>query len=280
MSTMKKGFILSLLAAMLLCPGCDKAPGPEETVPEIMTASPTVLKEQTLASEAMNMTVRYSVWLPPTYDETKSYPILYLLHGAESDYPAYNMYDATNAHRAWLEKGNLTRIATEYVRDGGELFVIVSPNGCPGGQNAFYRDKFWGGTYMYETFFLEEFIPHVENKYHGNGKRAIAGLSMGGYGTLYHCFLHPEMWTYAYAMSPAVSDDIVGNADPAHLPGITIEMGSGDTTVSPQSVEDFHNLLEQKKITHEYISRSGGHTWSFWQGCLPKALKKAGASFK
>ena len=74
------------------------------------------------------------------------------------------------------------------------------PNGCPDGQNVFYVD---GDQYKYATFFLEEFIPHVESKFHGNGKRAIAGLSLGGFGTLYHCLLHPEKWTYAYAMSPA-----------------------------------------------------------------------------
>ena len=70
----------------------------------------------------------------------------------------------------------------------------------------------------YATFFLEEFIPHVESKFHGNGKRAIAGLSMGGFGTLYHCLFHPEKWTYAYAMSPATwwMDDMVKG--PRNLP--------------------------------------------------------------
>lgn len=274
---MNRRFFFPFLVAFVLFAGCEKTPK-EDPLPEYLTAPPKVLKEQTLVSNAMNMTVKYSVWLPPTYDETKSYPVLYLLHGAENDYPAYNMYDATNAHTAWLDKGNLTRIATDYVRSGGELFVIVSPNGCPDGQNVFYMD----GDYKYGTFFLEEFIPHVEDKYHGNGKRAIAGLSMGGFGTLYHCFLHPEMWTYAYAMSPAVwwMDDMVKQSDPSRLPGITLEMGSEDATVSPVSVESFHNLLAECNIEHEYISRSGGHTWSFWQGCLPKTLKKVGESFK
>lgn len=272
---MKKTLILSLIAGFVLFVGCGKEdvppPQPANTIPP-----PTVLKSETITSTAMNMTVKYSVWLPPTYDSNKSYPVLYLLHGAESDYPQYNLYDATNAHTAWLDKGNMSSLATRYVKDGGELFIIVSPNGCPDGQNVFYMD----GQYKYGTFFLEEFIPHVEQKYHGNGKRAIAGLSMGGFGTLYHCFLHPEMWTYAYAMSPATWDAIVGNADPAKLPGITLEMGIDDTTVSPASVDNFHKLLEQKNIKHEYITRSGGHTWTFWQECLPKALKKVGDSFK
>ena len=269
-----------LLAAAALVYACGKTPQPEEEpLPDIMTSPATVKKEQSMASTAMGITVKYSVWLPPTYDERKTYPVLYLLHGAETDYPQYNMYDATNAHKAWLEKGNLNSLATQYVRSGGELFIIVTPNGCPGGQNVFYAD---GDEYKYATFFLDEFIPHIEKTYHGNGKRAIAGLSMGGFGTLYHTLLNPGKWTYAYAMSPATwwMDDMVKASDPAKLPGITIEMGTGDQTVSPAGVEAFHQLLVDNGIQHEYITRSGGHDWNFWQGCLPKALKKVGDSFK
>ena len=275
---MKKGFFLSLIAGLVLCLACGKTPEPE-TVPSDNSLRPTVKKDQSISSKAMGMTVKYSVWLPPGFDETKKYPVLYLLHGAETDYPQYNMYDATNAHTAWLEKGDLTSIATQYVKNGGKSFVIVSPNGCPGNTNAFYID---GDQYKYATFFLDEFIPHVEATYHGDGQRAIAGLSMGGFGTLYHCLLNPGKWTYAYAMSPACwwMDDMVKQSDPAKLPGITIEMGTEDTTVSPVSVEQFHQLLDSKGIKHEYITRAGGHTWTFWQQCLPKALKKAGESFK
>lgn len=274
----KRRILIPLLAVLVLVSGCGKKPEPE-TLPDIMTARPTVYKDQSVASAAMNRTVRYSVWLPPTYDETKTYPVLFLLHGAETDYPAWNVFDATNAHRAWLDKGNLSTIATRYVQGGGELFIIATPNGCPDGQNVFYAD---GDQYKYGTFFLDEFIPHVESKYHGNGKRAIAGLSMGGFGTLYHCLLNPGKWTYAYAMSPACwwMDDMVKQSDPSKLPGITLEMGTDDTTVTPESVEQFHQLLVSQGVEHEYITRSGGHTWTFWQECLPKALKKVGESFK
>ena len=73
---------------------------------------------------------------------------------------------------------------------------------------------------------------------------------------------------------------MVKHSDPNKIPGITIEMGTDDTTVSPEGVEQFHKLLETYNIKHEYITRSGGHTWTFWQECLPKALKKVGESFK
>ena len=161
--------------------------------------------------------------------------------------------------------------------------MVVTPN-CP---NDFYRDISSGEKY--ETFFIEEFIPAIEKRYHGNGKRAIAGLSMGGYGTLYHGFRHPDMFTAMYAMSPATSTwgepsptlmDLASNADVSKLPKITIETGTEDSTVSLASVQTFVNKLKANNIPHDFITRPGGHDWSFWQECLPKALKLAGDTFK
>ena len=272
---------LWLLAAALLTAGCggnaDPEPDPEPQS-EIQTASPTVRKDLSIRSTALNMTIKYSVWLPPTYDATKKYPVLYLLHGYE--------YDTTNAHNKWLstasgwggaDGGNLSSIATKYVREGGELFIIATPNG----QNAFYQNN--PGGLQYETFFIEEFIPHIEESLGGNGKRAIAGLSMGGYGTLYNGFRHPEMFSYMYAMSPATGAGVkaaLSGCDIEKLPRITIETGTGDMTVSLDSVQDFVDYANGVGIFPEFITRSGGHTWQFWQECLPKALKKVGESFK
>lgn len=275
--------ILMISTAFLLaaCGGNAGKDEPDpEPVPEIMTAKPTVKKDQSISSSVLGMSIKYSVWLPPTYDPAKSYPVLYLLHGYE--------FDTTDAHNKWLstasgwggspDGGNLSSIATKYVRDGGELFIIVTPNG----QNAFYMDDFDDRKLKYGTFFIDEFIPHIEKQFKGNGKRAIAGLSMGGNGTLYQGLGHPEMFTYMYAMSPATFrlDEVLEKADKSKVPPITIETGTEDGTVSLSSVQAFVNKLKDKEIPCEFITRSGGHTWQFWQECLPKALKKVGESFK
>src|SRR5690606_22726001 len=47
----------------------------------------------------------------------------------------------------------------------------------------------------------------VERRYRIKAQRstrAIAGLSMGGYGALYHAIKHKELFTHCYAMSAAV----------------------------------------------------------------------------
>lgn len=265
---------LLISAAMLL--GCEK-PGGDVwgKIDGDNSTSSIIEKDQSLTSKAMGKAIQYSVWLPPSYDENKSYPVLYLLHGYE--------WDLTDAHDKWLNSGNLDYTATQYVKGGGVPFIVATPN-CP---NDFYRD-IQGGD-QYETFFIEEFIPAIEKRYHGNGKRAIAGLSMGGYGTLYHGFRHPEMFTLMYAMSPATSlqgepsptlASLVSSADVSKLPKITIETGTEDGTVSFSSVQSFVNKLKAKNIPHDFVTRSGGHDWDFWQKCLPKALRLAGDTFK
>ena len=61
-------------------------------------------------------------------------------------------------------------------------FLIATPQG--GG--SFYINSADGRT-RYSDFFLDEFLPFIERKYHtrtDRAGRAISGISMGGYGAL------------------------------------------------------------------------------------------------
>ena len=151
----------------------------------------------------------------------------------------------------------------------------------PDAQLTFYMGDF-------ETYFHEELMPAVEKRYKFSGKRAVAGLSMGGYGTLYHALKYPGKFTYGYAMSPAVADwfaacadfAVDAQADKKVFPALTIEVGNQDTTVDNAAAKTLANDLISKGLTVEWIARDGIHYWNFWQECLPKALQKAGDSFK
>ena len=112
----------------------------------------------------------------------------------------------------------------------------------------------------------------------------IGGRSMGGYGTTLHALKYPEKFTYAYAMSPAVSGDMTAlvdaKADKSVFPGFTFEVGNQDTTVDNAGTKKLADYMADKGIKVEWIARDGIHYWNFWQECLPKALAKAGESFK
>ena len=272
--TPKKFITLFVVALGMMIPGaCDKT-GPstseeeaKERLKELLNAEDKLLQNQTIRSSHMGKTMKYTVWLPGGYDETKEYPFLYLLHGYGDDNNSWTTPGSP------ANKGNAAVIAKDYLAKKGVPMVIIMPDGLV----SFYQGS-------WEQYFHEELIPEVEKTYHCNGKRAIAGLSMGGYGTLYNVLNHPGKFTYGYAMSPATDLEGFGKLvkaqkDPSVFPPITLESGTGDMTVSISSVRDFSSMLTENGVRHELIERDGGHTWPFWNACLEKALKKIGDSF-
>ena len=257
------------LGALLALSACSK-PDQEKTDPvdirDLLNAEDKLYQDLTYTSRSMGRKMTYSVWLPNGYDVSKKYPFLSLLHGYETG-------DQAHLDRYWVQKGNAREIAKSYVTSGGVPMIIVMPNGL---------SSFYVGDY--EKYLEDELMPYVEETFGGNGKRAIAGLSMGGFGTLYHALNYPRKFTYAYAMSPAVMSEMKGyvdaQADKSVFPGFTIEVGNQDTTVDNSATKSLADYMKEKGIKVEYIARDGIHYWDFWQECLPKALQRAGESFK
>ena len=255
---MHRGLIFSALALLsLLSVSCGTDLEPEEQVIERCK-----VEHITVYSPELKTQLGVTVWLPAGYDENKSYPFLYLLHGLGDD------------NDSWNSKGNATTIASKYSKSAGAVpMVIVMPNALA----SFYYGDF--DTYMHNTM-----MPEVERKYNCNGKRALAGLSMGGFGTLYHALKYPEKFKYAYAMSPATEENTFGALaslhDPSYYPPITIESGTQDYTVRIEGVRSCVNMLRMCGLSVDFIERDGGHDWNFWPVCLEKALVKIGESFK
>ena len=236
----------------------------------LMQATGTELRDQTIKSTVLGRTMKYSVYLPKGYDKSKEYPVLYMLHGANG------------SNNDWLNGGKINANASTAASDGTAPEMIVICPDC-GGDN-FYCDNYKGNDIKYMTYFFTEFLPTVENLYavkKDRASRAIGGLSMGGFGSLYYGLLHPEMFSYVYACSPATYIDgapnlydLLSKADVSKLPGITIEIGTEDFLY--ESAGSFKQALDAKKVPNEYITRAGTHDWPFWAACTPKIMKKLG----
>lgn len=236
----------------------------------LMQATGTELRDQTIKSTVLGRTMKYSVYLPKGYDKSKEYPVLYMLHGANG------------SNNDWLNGGKINANASTAASDGTAPEMIVICPDC-GGDN-FYCDNYNGNDIKYMTYFFTEFLPTVENLYavkKDRASRAIGGLSMGGFGSLYYGLLHPEMFSYVYACSPATYIDgapnlydLLSKADVSKLPGITIEIGTEDFLF--QSAGSFKQALDANKVPNEYITRAGTHDWPFWAACTPKIMKKLG----
>lgn len=234
------------------------------------------LHDQMMPSTVLGKEMAYSVYLPKDYFYTdKSYPVLYLLNGADSN------------NNDWLNQGMVNPYASSLAADGGKDMIVVCPNGCPDGVNVFYCDDYT--DYNYKTYFFDEFVPFIENTFRikgGRENRAIGGLSMGGYGSLYYGAIHPEMFCYVYACSPLTYMDGIPNLYDLYgaaigggqqMPGLTIEIGTGDFLY--ESAGYFEGFLGSMNFAHEYITRDGVHDWAFWAACTPKMLKKVSEAF-
>ena len=225
----------------------------------------TVERDHIITSSYMGRQMKYSIYLPGGYDGIKEFPVLWLLHGYGDD------------QNSWLDKGNLVKYADSYEKNGGRGMIIVTPDGLT---------EFYVGRY--ENYFFEELMVDVEKKFRVKADseyRMVAGLSMGGYGSLYYWLKHPDMFCYSYPMSAAIEmgeaypslRDLVDQANVSELPGMTLEMGLQDYTTGDG--KNFHNYLTAKGVKHDYITRDGSHDWKFWQEALPKVLTKAGETF-
>ena len=163
--------------------------------PNISAQDSKVFDDLSLRSQILKKEMKFSLYLPSGYETSnRRYPVLYLLHGGGGN------------HSDWIQLGGMQFITDASVQAGkSEPMIIVMPDA----EQTFYLNHI-RGEYQYEDYFIKELIPFVEKQYHIRAEkrfRSIAGLSMGGFGSLLYSLHHPELFNTCYAMSAAVRTD-------------------------------------------------------------------------
>ncbi|MCA1713094.1 MAG: esterase family protein [Actinobacteria bacterium] len=148
-----------------------------------------------LPSDVRVRSSKVRVVVPAGYDTSdRDYPVVYVLHGVGDDYASW-----TNPSRGDL--ANLTATCDA---------IFVMPDGGGGTTAGWYSD--WkDGRYQYETFHTAVLPRAVDAAFRTSGKkhRAIAGLSMGGFGALSYTARHPGMYA-ATASYSGFADTLFG----------------------------------------------------------------------
>jgi S-formylglutathione hydrolase FrmB len=150
----------------------------------------------TVHSKILARPVAYCMVLPPSFDQNpnRHFPVLYFLHGLGDNEQSFIHSGAWNLIEDMREKGELSD------------FLLATPNGGAG----FYINS-QDGKSRYEDFLLQEFFPFIEKRYRvapGRTHRAIAGISMGGYGALHLAFSHPQLFSSVAAHSAALIEKL------------------------------------------------------------------------
>ncbi|MDR2885432.1 MAG: endo-1,4-beta-xylanase Z [Rikenellaceae bacterium] len=269
-------------------------------LPLLSAAQRSTLETGTLHSEILKADKPYSVYLPAGYaDSGETYPVLYLLHGA------------SDSHTAWVEKGNMRTIADRVIAEGMSLgMIIVMPDAS--GEGADNRGKNMGYFNMegwaYEGHFFQEFIPHIEKTYRikaDKQHRAIAGLSMGGGGSMVYGVHHPEMFSSVCPLSGLIGEfdnsnsvqtmnqfrksayennpqDYIRKATPQQLDALrTVRwyIDCGDDDYLAGGNVTMFLLMREKKIPLQYRMRDGAHNWLYWQQALSTVMQFCSIGF-
>ena len=253
-----------------------------------------VFDNLTVDSKILKSQRKFAIYLPPDYESSqRSYPVLYLLHGA------------TDNHTGWVQFGEVRRIADEAIKNGTATpMIIVMPDADTERMGYFNSiDNKW----RYEDFFFEELMPHVEKTYRIKGEkrfRAIAGLSMGGRGTFMYAMRHPELFSSACPLSAYVGAldlesmkrwmreeekklgdetleayrkknnalDLMKERTVEELNSIRWFIDCGDDDFLFEGNSLMHVAMTKAGVKHEYRVRDGGHTWTYWRASLPVVL--------
>ncbi len=258
-----------------------------------------VMDEETLDSKILNSNRKYAVYLPPDYHTSKrSYPVLYLLHGAGDD------------QTGWVQFGEVLHITDKAIKDGKATpMIIIMPDADTG-----KRGYFNVGDWRYEDFFFKELIPHVETTYRikkDKRYRAVAGLSMGGGGTFMYALHRPDMFSSACPLSAYVGpltieqlkERIKRTGDQFSEKEIKdyFERHNAISLIESLPVEDIssvkwfidcgdddflyegnslvHIAMKKREIPHEYRVRDGRHSWTYWRASLPVVLEFVSDTF-
>ena len=286
---MRKLFVLAILLCL--------------SIPSFLFAQSggKVFDDLSLPSKILKMDRKFAIYLPPDYESSqRSYPVLYLLHGAGDD------------QSGWIQFGEVKSIADKAILDGKcTAMIIVMPDGNTGQRGYFNSPK---GDWNYEDFFFQELMPFVEKTYRTRPEkryRAIAGLSMGGGGTFMYALHHPELFSAACPLSasvgpvsmeeattrwekqyPGISKETIGTYFSRHS---ALELVNNMADDQKKAVrwyidcgdDDFlnegnclvHMAMRKKDIPHEFRIRDGAHNWTYWREALPTVLEFVSQGF-
>jgi diacylglycerol O-acyltransferase / trehalose O-mycolyltransferase len=204
-------------------------------------------RDLTIDSPAVGLkTVR--LLLPAGFDAkpAKTWPVLYLLHGA------------TDSHEGWTQNSDVEKFTAT------TDLLVVMPDGGDWGWYSDWWNQGAGGPPMWETFHIVELRQLIERNWHAGQKHIIAGLSMGGMGAMIYAARNPKMFLAAASFS-GVLDTVGGQAH-------TDSTGTWGDPVAQADVWEAHNPLAQAeslKGLSLFVSYGNGQAGPFDSGVVP-----------
>jgi putative tributyrin esterase len=269
-----------LVMALAAAVGCSRRDAPGPDAPRLSTG--VLTEDVVFRSSALGRDMHYRVILPRTLEPGKKLPALYLLHGGGGDFREWSNYSDV-AHYAE------TRL------------IIVMPQG----DSSYYTNAASRAQDRYEDYIVNDLIADVESRFPAareRSHRAIAGVSMGGFGAVKLALKYPELFSFAGGISPALDvptrpfsikrigqwrhhRSIFGDwqgsvqmqndpyalaeqADPSKTPYLYVSCGDKEGLLPAN--RKFAAILSQRHFNYEFHVQRGGHNWTQWNAGVPQ----------
>jgi putative tributyrin esterase len=230
----------------------------------------------------------YRAIIPLNIDTAKKLPVVYLLHGGGAGF------------REWSNDSDVTRFAEQGL-------VLVMPEG----DSSYYANADAQRQDRYEDYIVRDLINDVEKRFpaaSGREYRAIAGVSMGGFGAVNLALRHPDLFFFAGGLSAAIDvpsrpfsvkrieqwrrfraifgpwdgqwqldNDpfvLVRAADPAKAPFFFLTCGEQEGLLAPNRA--FADELRTRHFQFDFRTSPGDHNWNQWNAWLPALFESLG----
>jgi putative tributyrin esterase len=245
------------------------------------------VQDRVFQSESLSREMHYRILLPANYSASaRSFPVLYLLHGWHGDY------------KNWTTLTDLTHYAENLP------IIIVMPDA----NDSWYVNSATVPQDKFEQYIIRDLIAEVDQHWRtlrSPHRRAIAGLSMGGYGAVKFALKYPGTFGIAGSISGAFNatetelsasradlapsldaafgaanstvradNDVIVAADkavPARTAYLYLDCGTQDVSFL-QSNRKLVSKLSERNLAYEYHETPGAHTWEYWDTRLPNLL--------
>lgn len=240
------------------------------------TASAFRVDTVSVATKYLDTPMKAVVVVPDAASQSGRMPSVYILNGFGGDY------------KSWFSSApRLGDFADQF----GMILVM------PDGRDCWYWDSPQNPGMQMESAIIRDVVPYIDSHYptlDASGKRAITGLSMGGHGAFWLGARNPDIFGAIGSMSGGVDivpfpkswkmADQLGPYDAnkerwqnhSVMSCIPALKANGQKITFDCGVDDFfatvnnnlHQRMVEEKIPHDYTSRPGSHSWTYWRNSI------------
>lgn len=215
-----------------------------------------VIQDILYSSNLLSYQITYSVYLPPAPRKGK-YPVVYITDGYEYLHP---------------QMGNLPTVLDNLIADHKivPIVAVFIDHREPANRTNNRRMTELVMNPQYLQFFVDEFIPYIEDNYPvmtSAENRAILGSSVGGLNATYFAFSRPDVFSNVGIQSPSfmTRPQIYSLCDNPAGSKIKLSMTSGLINDTSDSGRKMISILENNACTYQYREVNEGHSWGNWK---------------